>query len=156
MSRIGICPEIRENSFVIRGTEQLTVQPNVSGRTPTIYSGPWPAFPTDLMSVAIVAATQAKGTIIFFEKMFEGRMFFTDKLLDMGATIILCDPHRVVTSGPSTLYANQMSSPDVRAGMALLMAALVAKGTSTIDNIVQIERGYSLIEEKLTRLGARI
>jgi UDP-N-acetylglucosamine 1-carboxyvinyltransferase len=129
---------------------------DVTGRIGTIYSGPWPAYPTDLMSVAIVAATQSKGTHIFFEKMFEGRMFFTDKLMQMGANIVLCDPHRIVITGPAHLYGARMSSPDVRAGMALLMAALIAEGTSRIDNIHQIERGYMNIEKKLAGLGASI
>ena len=121
-----------------------------------IYSGPWPAFPTDLMSVAIIAATQAKGTMLFHEKMFEGRLFFTDNLMAMGANMVLCDPHRLVVTGPSALKATQMSSPDVRAGMALLMAALIAQGTSKIYNIYQIDRGYYKIEEKLQKLGAKI
>ena len=108
------------------------------------------------MSVAIVAATQSLGTIIFFEKMFEGRMFFTDKLMGMGANIVLCDPHRIVVTGPSKLYGTNMSSPDVRAGMALLMAACIARGTSEINNIFQIERGYQDIDQKLLSLGAAI
>ena len=108
------------------------------------------------MSVAIVAATQSQGTTIFFEKMFEGRMFFTDKLMQMGANIVLCDPHRIVVNGPSKLYAARLNSPDVRAGMSLIMAALVAEGTSVIDNIYQVERGYFDIENKLKALGAKI
>jgi UDP-N-acetylglucosamine 1-carboxyvinyltransferase len=140
----------------VDGTRELKMKKDIGGRVGSIYSGPWPAYPTDLMSVAIVAATQSKGTIIFFEKMFEGRMFFTDNLMRMGANIVLCDPHRIVVTGPSQLYAMQMSSPDVRAGMALLMAALVAKGTSEINNIYQIERGYNNIDKKLEALGARI
>jgi UDP-N-acetylglucosamine 1-carboxyvinyltransferase len=108
------------------------------------------------MSVAIVAATQSQGTVIFFEKMFEGRMFFTDKLMQMGANSVLCDPHRIVVNGKSPLYAARMNSPDVRAGMSLIMAALVANGTSVIDNIYQVERGYFDIENKLRNLGAVI
>jgi UDP-N-acetylglucosamine 1-carboxyvinyltransferase len=108
------------------------------------------------MSVSIVAATQAEGTIIFFEKMFEGRMFFTDKLMSMGANIVLCDPHRIVVTGKTQLTSANHSSPDVRAGMALVMAATIAKGVSTIDNIYQIERGYYQIHEKLSALGAKI
>lgn len=156
LARIGICPKIEGDTFICDGTQESVVQTDISGRTPTIYSGPWPAFPTDLMSVAIVAATQSVGTVIFFEKMFEGRMFFTDKLLSMAATIILCDPHRVVVSGPSKLRGVRMSSPDIRAGMALVMAALAAEGTSEIDNIFQIERGYYQIDKKLQSLGASI
>lgn len=156
LARIGIAPHIEGNSFVCDGTKEIEIQSDISGRTPTIYSGPWPAFPTDLMSVAIVAATQSAGTVIFFEKMFEGRMFFTDKLISMAATIILCDPHRVVVSGPSKLRGIRMSSPDIRAGMALVMAALAADGKSEIDHIFQIERGYYQIDRKLRSLGAQI
>jgi UDP-N-acetylglucosamine 1-carboxyvinyltransferase len=108
------------------------------------------------MSVTITAATQANGTMIFFEKMFEGRMFFTDKLISMGANIVLCDPHRIVVTGASPLYSSRMSSPDVRAGMAMIMAACIAKGTSEIDNIYQVERGYFNVEKKLLQLGAAI
>jgi UDP-N-acetylglucosamine 1-carboxyvinyltransferase len=138
------------------GTKPLIIKKDIGDRIGTVYSGPWPAYPTDLMSVAIVAATQAQGTVIFFEKMYEGRMFFTDKLMGMGANIVLCDPHRVVVTGPSQLYATSMSSPDVRAGMALLMAATIALGKSEIHNIYQIERGYQAIDRKLEALGAAI
>lgn len=156
LARIGIEPEIHSDSLIIDGAKPLKMTKDIGGRIGTIYSGPWPAYPTDLMSVAIVAATQSVGTIIFFEKMFEGRMFFTDKLMGMGANIVLCDPHRIVVTGPSTLYATNMSSPDVRAGMALLMAACIAQGTSEINNIFQIERGYQDIDKKLISLGAAI
>lgn len=156
LARIGIHPKIEGTTLVIDGQDDREVVRDLGGRIPVVYSGPWPAYPTDLMSVAIVAATQARGTVIFFEKMFEGRMFFTDKLMAMGAGIVLCDPHRVVVSGPTPLYATTMSSPDVRAGMALLMAALVAKGTSVIGNIYQIERGYHDVMGKLEHLGAAI
>lgn len=156
LARIGIVPEINGNSMTIDGTKPLVMKKDIGGRIGTIYSGPWPAYPTDLMSVAIVAATQSQGTMIFFEKMFEGRMFFTDKLMQMGANIVLCDPHRIVVNGASKLYAARMSSPDVRAGMSLIMAALVAEGTSVIDNVYQVERGYFDIENKLKKLGAKI
>ena len=156
LARLGIKPEVRGRNLIVDGTQPITMKKDVTGRIGTIYSGPWPAYPTDLMSVAIVAATQSKGTHIFFEKMFEGRMFFTDKLMQMGANIVLCDPHRIVVTGPAHLYGARMSSPDVRAGMALLMAALIAEGTSRIDNIHQIERGYMNIEKKLAGLGASI
>ncbi len=154
--RIGIAPVISDNSLIVNGSARLNMHKDLGDRVGTIYSGPWPAFPTDLMSVTIVAATQAYGTMIFFEKMFEGRMFFTDKLMSMGANIVLCDPHRIVVNGPSQLFAAHLSSPDVRAGMAMLMAAAVAKGTSEIDNIYQIERGYHNIHGKLESLGAAI
>ncbi|MCB9228196.1 MAG: UDP-N-acetylglucosamine 1-carboxyvinyltransferase [Deltaproteobacteria bacterium] len=156
LARIGIHPVVDENSLVIDGRHPIRIRQDLGQRTPSLYSGPWPAFPTDLMSVSIVAATQAAGMVIFHEKMFEGRMFFTDKLMSMGAGIVLCDPHRVVINGPSKLSGARMSSPDVRAGMALLMAALIARGTSEIHNIYQIERGYYNIEKKLESLGAAI
>jgi UDP-N-acetylglucosamine 1-carboxyvinyltransferase len=156
LSRLGINPQVEGYDLTIDGTKPLTMKKDIGGRIGTIYSGPWPAYPTDLMSVAIVAATQSQGTVIFFEKMFEGRMFFTDKLMQMGANIVLCDPHRIVVNGKSPLYAARLNSPDVRAGMSLIMAALVANGTSIIDNIYQVERGYFDIETKLKKLGAVI
>jgi UDP-N-acetylglucosamine 1-carboxyvinyltransferase len=156
LSRLGINPKVSGTQIMIDGTKAISMKKDMTGRIGTIFSGPWPAFPTDLMSVAIVAATQSEGTSIFFEKMFEGRMFFTDKLMEMGANIVLCDPHRVVLTGPSPLYATHMSSPDVRAGMALLSAALLALGTSEIDNVYQIDRGYQAIDKKLAALGAAI
>lgn len=154
--KLGISPTVSGNKIIVDGTKEHTIQKDISGRVSCIYSGPWPAYPTDLMSVAIVAATQCNGTILFHEKMFEGRMFFTDKLMSMGANIVLCDPHRVVINGPAPLSAARMSSPDVRAGMALVMAAAIAQGTSEIDNIYQIERGYFHIERKLESLGIKI
>ena len=157
LARLGIKVDCdRERNTVKVSSSALQIRKDIGNRLPLIYSGPWPAFPTDLMSVAIVAATQAHGMVIFFEKMFEGRMFFIDSLLAMGANIVLCDPHRVVVSGPTRLSAAHLTSPDVRAGMALLMAALVANGTSHIDNAMQIERGYGGIVAKLQRLGADI
>jgi len=156
LARLGINPEVKGKDMTIDGSKPLAMKKDIGGRIGTIYSGPWPAYPTDLMSVAIVAATQSKGTMIFFEKMFEGRMFFTDKLMQMGANIVLCDPHRIVVSGPAKLYPARLNSPDVRAGMSLIMAALIAEGTSVIDNIYQVERGYFDIEKKLKGLGAQI
>lgn len=157
LDRIGIQAKIdKANSLKVSTDRPDAMKADVTGRVGTIYSGPWPAFPTDLMSVAIVAATQAEGTIIFHEKMFEGRMFFTDRLLDMGANIVLCDPHRIVVTGRKELKATNMSSPDVRAGMAMVMAALCAKGKSVIDNVYQIERGYDQVLAKLIGLGAKI
>ncbi|MBP6219333.1 MAG: UDP-N-acetylglucosamine 1-carboxyvinyltransferase [Oligoflexales bacterium] len=165
LSRIGINPTITVESasdqeatgrLSIDGSNPIKMQTDISRRIGTVYSGPWPAFSSDLMSVAIVAATQAEGTLIFHEKMYEGRMFFTDKLMAMGANIVLCDPHRVVVTGSCPLSSSRISSPDVRAGMALLMAALIAKGTSLIGNIYQIERGYYQVEKKLQALGAAI
>lgn len=155
-ARLGIVPQIKNNSLLIEDHGSLKMDTDIGGRISSIYSGPWPAFPSDLMSVTIVAATQAMGTMIFHEKMYEGRMFFTDKLMAMGANIVLCDPHRIVVTGPCKLTGSRISSPDVRAGMALLMAALIAKGQSIIGNIYQIERGYYNIENKLASLGAAI
>ena len=123
---------------------------------PKLEDQPWPAFPADVMSIAIVAATQCNGLILFHEKMFESRMFFVDKLIGMGARIVLCDPHRALVAGPSPLRAAVVESPDIRAGMAMLLAALCAKGTSTINNAGQIERGYERIDERLNALGAQI
>lgn len=154
--KLGVYPEIEGNNVRIRPNQPLEVRRDLHGAIPRIDDAPWPAFPTDLMSIAITTATQCKGTVLFFEKMFEGRMFFTDSLIAMGASIILCDPHRIVVVGPSQLYGARLESPDVRAGMALLIAALAAKGTSTIYNIRQIDRGYVRIDEKLRALGAAI
>ena len=125
-------------------------------RAPKIDDGPWPAFPADLTSIAVVTATRCTGTVLVHEKMFESRMYFTDKLVGMGARIILCDPHRAVVVGPSTLQGTVLESPDIRAGMAMLIAALGAEGTSRIQNVTQIERGYERIDERLKALGARI
>lgn len=143
-------------TLVIEEEQELTVRPDFGGAVPKIDDMPWPGFPPDLISVAIVAATQAQGTIIIHQKMFESRLFFVDKLIAMGAQIILCDPHRVVVVGPSKLYGQPVSSPDIRAGMALVLAALAADGETTIGNIQQIDRGYERIDEKLRALGGRI
>jgi UDP-N-acetylglucosamine 1-carboxyvinyltransferase len=130
--------------------------PDLGGAIPEIADMPWPAFPPDLMSVALVVATQAKGTVLFHEKMFESRLYFVDNLIGMGARIILCDPHRAVVQGPAVLSGEKLVSPDIRAGMALLIAALCARGESIISNIVQIDRGHERIDEKLRALGAQI
>ena len=131
-------------------------QEDLGGMIPEISVMPWPSFPTDLMSIAIVMATRCKGSILFHDWMYPSRMFFTDKLVGMGAKIVLCDPHRCIVQGPSQLYGENMESPDIRAGMALLLAALSATGQSVIHNIGQIERGYEKVEVKLARLGANI
>jgi UDP-N-acetylglucosamine 1-carboxyvinyltransferase len=117
---------------------------------------PWPAFPTDLMSIAIVVATQSHGSVLFHDWMYPSRMFFIDKLVNMGAQIVLCDPHRSIVQGPTTLYAETMDSPDIRAGMSMVLAALAANGESVIRNVAQIDRGYEKIDKKLRALGARI
>lgn len=154
--RLGIHCEIRGNDLFVRGSEEHVVQQDAFGAVPKIDDGPWPAFPADLTSIALVAATQCRGTVLIHEKMFESRMYFTDKLVGLGASIILCDPHRAVVVGPSPLRGGVVESPDIRAGMALLIAALGAEGTSRIHNIRQIERGYERIDERLTALGASI
>jgi UDP-N-acetylglucosamine 1-carboxyvinyltransferase len=136
--------------------QRLRVRRDFGAAIPKIDDGPWPMFPSDLMSVSIVAATQAHGSILFFEKMFESRMYFVDYLVGMGAGIVVCDPHRVLVTGPSRLHGTHMASPDIRAGMALLIAALCAKGESVIDNAQSIDRGYESVDAKLRALGADI
>jgi UDP-N-acetylglucosamine 1-carboxyvinyltransferase len=155
-ARLGI--ECREegNDLIIPGDQELEIQSDLGGHIAKLEDQPWPAFPADTMSIAIVAATQCKGVIMVHEKMFESRMFFVDKLISMGAKIVLCDPHRAVVVGPSRLQAHQLDSPDIRAGMALLIAALCANGQSLINNVGQIERGYERIDERLNALGASI
>lgn len=155
-AKLGINMEFKGDDLWIPGNQELRIVDEVGGQIPKIDDAPWPAFPTDLMSIAITVATQCHGSVLFFEKMFEGRMFFVDSLIAMGARIILCDPHRIVVIGPGKLYGQTLESPDVRAGMALLIAALKAEGTSTIYNIRQIDRGYSKVDEKLRALGASI
>jgi UDP-N-acetylglucosamine 1-carboxyvinyltransferase len=143
-------------TLVIEEEQALRVRPDFGGAVPKIDDAPWPAFPPDLMSIAVVTATQAQGTVIIHEKMYESRLFFVDKLIAMGAQIILCDPHRAVVVGPSRLSGQHVSSPDIRAGMALVLAALVAQGTTRINNVEQIDRGYEEIDVKLRELGAKI
>jgi UDP-N-acetylglucosamine 1-carboxyvinyltransferase len=155
-SRLGIRGEIRGKDLFIPGDQEMRVQMDVGGHIPKIDDGPWPAFPADLTSIALVTATQCEGTILVHEKMFESRMFFSDKLVSMGATLLLCDPHRVLVIGPSRLRGGLVESPDIRAGMALLIAALGAEGRSHILNIGQIERGYQQIDVRLRALGANI
>ena len=154
--KLGIRLEISETSLRVPPNQDLHVEDDLGGQIPKIESGIWPAFPADLTSIAVTVATQARGTILVFEKMFESRLFFVDKLVAMGARIILCDPHRVVVTGPARLYGQRLESPDIRAGMAMVIAALCAKGRSSIGNIGQIDRGYELIDERLRGLGAAI
>jgi UDP-N-acetylglucosamine 1-carboxyvinyltransferase len=154
--RLGIRVEVRGEDIFIPGDQEMKVKMDLGGHIPKIDDGPWPAFPADLTSIALVTATQCEGTILIHEKMFESRMFFTDKLVSMGARMVLCDPHRVVVVGPSRLYGGMVESPDIRAGMALLIAALGAEGESEIYNVGQIERGYERIDERLRALGADI
>jgi UDP-N-acetylglucosamine 1-carboxyvinyltransferase len=154
--RLGVGCEVEDGDLVVHGDRDRVIRHDAFGHVPKIDDGPWPAFPADLTSIALVTATQCHGTILVHEKMFESRMFFTDKLVGMGARIILCDPHRAVVVGPSELRGASLESPDIRAGMALLLAALAAKGRSRIHNIQQIERGYERIDERLRALGAGI
>jgi UDP-N-acetylglucosamine 1-carboxyvinyltransferase len=154
--KLGIRLELGETSAHVPAGQDLHVEDDLGGQIPKIESGIWPAFPADLTSIAVTAATQARGTVLIFEKMFESRLFFVDKLVSMGARIILCDPHRAVVTGPSKLYGERLESPDIRAGMAMVVAALCAEGTSTIGNIGQIDRGYERIDERLRGLGAEI
>ena len=155
-SKIGVEIEIKDNTVLVPGKQKLIIKNDHFGEIPTIYDAPWPGFPSDLTSIAVVTATQARGTVLIFEKMFDGRLFFVDKLVSMGARIVLCDPHRVVIAGPSRLFGAELVSPDIRAGMALLIASLCAEGTSMIHNIGQIDRGYYRLEDRLSQIGAHI
>ena len=154
--RLGVDCRVDGRDLIVDGRTEPVVQMDAFGHLPKVDDGPWPAFPADLTSIAVVTATRARGTVLVHEKMFESRMFFTDKLVSMGARIILCDPHRVVVVGPSELHGATVESPDIRAGMAILIAALGAKGESRIRNAAQIERGYERIDERLAALGAKI
>lgn len=154
--RLGVRLHLEGNDLVIEDHQDLHIVPDLGGAVPKIDDAPWPAFPADLMSIALVVATQARGTVLIHEKMFESRLYFVDRLIAMGAQIILCDPHRCVVVGPSRLHGTSMSSPDIRAGMALVIAALCAEGQSVIGNIGQIDRGYENVDQKLRALGADI
>jgi UDP-N-acetylglucosamine 1-carboxyvinyltransferase len=154
--KFGVQVEQVEDLVRVPPRQELVVQDDLGGHVPKIEDGPWPAFPSDLTSVALTVATQAQGTILMFEKMFENRLFFTDKLVSMGARIILCDPHRAVVTGPAKLRGQRMESPDIRAGMAMLLASLCAEGSSTIGAVYQIDKGYERIDERLRALGAHI
>jgi UDP-N-acetylglucosamine 1-carboxyvinyltransferase len=154
--RFGIEIELGDDWLRVPPGQALVVKDVLGGAIPKVEDGPWPQFPADLTSIAVVVATQAHGTVLIFEKMFESRLFFVDKLVSMGARIMLCDPHRVVITGPAPLYGQRMSSPDIRAGMAMVIAALCAEGTSTIGDAYQIDKGYERIDERLRALGARI
>jgi UDP-N-acetylglucosamine 1-carboxyvinyltransferase len=155
-AKLGVRVEVGEDTVHVPARQQLIVQDDLGGMVPKIEDGPWPAFPSDLTSIAVTVATQAFGTVLMFEKMFENRLFFTDKLVSMGARIILCDPHRAVVTGPASLVGQRMESPDIRAGMAMLLAALAADGQSTIGAAHQIDNGYERIDDRLRSLGAHI
>ena len=154
--RLGIHWDEDGDDIIVPAQQELVIRDDLHGAIPKIDDGPWPAFPPDLTSISVVLATQARGTILIHEKMFESRLFWVDRLIAMGARIVLCDPHRVVVAGPSQLYGQVLTSPDIRAGMALVIAALCARGESVIHNIRQVERGYENLHQRLTALGADI
>ncbi|MBL8965523.1 MAG: UDP-N-acetylglucosamine 1-carboxyvinyltransferase, partial [Spirochaetaceae bacterium] len=154
--RLGIKWSVEGTELHVSGGQAMKVQSDLGGQVPKIDDAPWPGFPPDLTSIMTVVATQTEGEVLIHEKMFESRMFWVDKLIGMGARIVLCDPHRAVVSGPARLKADSLTSPDVRAGMAMVIAALCAEGKSTIHNVYQIERGYENITERLRSLGAHI
>jgi UDP-N-acetylglucosamine 1-carboxyvinyltransferase len=154
--RLGVTWNVEGEDILIPAKQKLKIEPDLGNAIPEIKSNVWPGFPTDLVSIAITVATQARGSVLFHDWMYPGRMYFTDKLVAMGAQIVLCDPHRVIVTGPSKLYGEKVESPDIRAGMALLLAALAVQGKSTIRNVGQIDRGYERVDEKLRSLGANI
>jgi UDP-N-acetylglucosamine 1-carboxyvinyltransferase len=156
LGRLGVRWQLDGDRLRVPCDQLLAVQDDLGQAIPKIDDGPWPAFPADLTSIAVAVATQARGTVLIFEKMFENRLVFVDKLVGMGARIILCDPHRAVVNGPTRLYGERLASPDIRAGMALLLAALAADGESVIGNVGEIDRGYERIDERLRGLGAAI
>jgi UDP-N-acetylglucosamine 1-carboxyvinyltransferase len=154
--RLGVTWQIDGDDILVPFGQQLVVEPDLGDAIPEISVMPWPAFPTDLMSIAIVVATQSRGSVLFHDWMYPSRMFFIDKLVSMGAQIVLCDPHRCIVQGPTSLYGENLESPDIRAGMALVIAALAAEGRSVIRNVGQIDRGYERVDDKLRNLGARM
>jgi UDP-N-acetylglucosamine 1-carboxyvinyltransferase len=155
-ARLGVDWIVDGEDIIVPAEQRMEIESDLGGAIPVISVMPWPSFPTDLMSIAIVVATQSRGTVLFHDWMYPSRMFFTDKLGSMGAQIVLCDPHRCIVQGPSALFSEKMESPDIRAGMALLLAALSAQGRSVIRNIGQIDRGYECVDQKLALLGAKI
>jgi UDP-N-acetylglucosamine 1-carboxyvinyltransferase len=155
-ARLGVRVEVEGRSLLVPGKQELLVQDDQGGAIPKVDDAPWPGFPSDLTPIALVLATQARGTVLIHEKMFENRLFFVDRLISMGARVVLCDPHRAIVTGPTELSGETLTSPDIRAGMALLAAALCARGRSVIMNAHQVDRGYERIDERLARLGAEI
>jgi len=154
--RLGVHWLVDGNDVLVPADQSLKIVSDLDGAVPEVKTNVWPAFPTDLTSIAITLATQTAGSVLFHDWMFSGRMYFTDKLVGMGARIILCDPYRCLIQGPTKLYGEKLESPDIRAGMALLLASLAAEGESEIRNVIQIERGYERVDEKLKSLGASI
>jgi UDP-N-acetylglucosamine 1-carboxyvinyltransferase len=155
-NRLGVDWAVDGEDIVVPAHQRLRIEPDLGDAIPEIKTNVWPGFPTDLNSIAITVATQARGSVLFHDWMYPSRMFFTDKLVSMGAQIVLCDPHRVIVTGPARLFGEKVESPDIRAGMSLLLAALAAKGTSTIRNVGQIDRGYENVDAKFRSLGASI
>jgi UDP-N-acetylglucosamine 1-carboxyvinyltransferase len=155
-NRMGVDWQVEGDDILVPAEQRLVVEPDLGNAIPEIKTNIWPAFPTDLMSIAIAVATQARGSILFHDWMYPSRMFFVDKLVGMGAQIVLCDPHRCIVTGPTRLFGEKVESPDIRAGMTLVLAALAAQGRSVIRNVGQIDRGYERVDEKLRALGARI
>ena len=155
-ARLGVRAELEGRELLVPGKQELVIQDDQGGAIPKVDDAPWPGFPSDLTSIALVLATQARGTVLLHEKMFENRLFFVDRLISMGARVVLCDPHRAIVTGPAELQGDALSSPDIRAGMALVAAALCARGRSVIMNAHQVDRGYERIDERLRRLGAEI
>lgn len=156
LRRLGVHWLVDGSDVIVPAEQELVVEPDLGDAIPEISVMPWPAFPTDLMSIAITIATQSRGSVLFHDWMYPSRMFFLDKLVSMGAQIVLCDPHRCIVQGPTQLYGENLDSPDIRAGMTLVLAALAAEGRSVIRNVGQIDRGYERVEEKLRSLGAQI
>ena len=154
--RLGVEWQVEDEDIIVPAEQKLVIEPDLGDAIPTISVMPWPSFPTDLMSIAIVVSTQSRGSVLFHDWMYPSRMYFTDKLVSMGGQIVLCDPHRCIVQGPSQLYGENLESPDIRAGMSLVLAALAAEGKSVIRNVGQIDRGYEKIDEKLSSLGAQI
>jgi UDP-N-acetylglucosamine 1-carboxyvinyltransferase len=154
--RLGLRSEVHGNDVIVPGNQDLVIRNDHGDHIPKVEDGPWPAFPADLTSIALALATQAQGSVLIHEKMFENRLFFTDKLVAMGASVMICDPHRAIVNGPRRLHGSRVESPDIRAGMAMLIAALCADGVTEIGNVRQIDRGYERIDERLRDLGARI
>jgi UDP-N-acetylglucosamine 1-carboxyvinyltransferase len=154
--RLGLRSELDGDAVLVPGDQKLVVERDAGDYQSKVEDGPWPAFPADLTSIAVALATQSEGSVLIFEKMFENRLFFVDKLISMGAEITICDPHRAIVIGPRKLRGQRVSSPDIRAGMAILIAALCAEGESEIHDVRQIDRGYERIDERLRGLGARI
>ncbi|MBJ7334283.1 MAG: UDP-N-acetylglucosamine 1-carboxyvinyltransferase, partial [Thermoleophilia bacterium] len=155
-ARLGVRIELDGRTLTVPDDQDLTIRDDFGGQVPKLEDGPWPQFPADLTSIAVAVATQARGTILIYEKMFENRLVFTDKLVSMGARIVLCDPHRAIVTGPAQLVGERVDSPDIRAGMAMLIGALCAEGRTIIGNVGQIDRGYERIDERLRGLGAQI